>query len=646
MSSMRLFADLPVEFVPVARPEPLLWVRRVVLAAEMSPSPALLRDPIEFRPGLNIVRVAPRPEGETRRIGNSVGKTLLTRLIRYSLGEAHFAPAATVDAIKKLRPGACVLAEVRVGGVTWTTCRPLKDAPQAASFAVRTECWKDALSPAAHREPLSIFLEAVSTAVMGQLPAWKLPKENRPPRWLDVLGWLARDQECRFQHPNEWRSPDAHSGTGRLDRDDASQLSAWVMGLLDSTEIREQVKRITWRFQKKEAEAEVAMQERFLNSMRSSLCERLKVPLHDLDDGLREQVVRNAVARTKQAIDAERDAAEQDDDVGGELHEKVVSTAAALHFAEAELTRLDGLLEATRGQLRLAEEMSRTDYLAQFAIYDGCPLDQQTCPRHPGCTNSAPDPEREARVRTLRDDLARIGETRSELSARLPRLTAAAEAARLDWQEEDRRRRRNLLDLGRADAVADDYGRYREARSRKTVSSRRAAVLKRKIEDSLKRRRAAKTDRDQRLKELSEVFDKTLKHLVGDDAGGRMTLDARGLHPAPDAAAGASGAGLGTLAEVIGFDLACLAAATAGIGHHPGFMIHDSPQNADIEDALYARVFDRVRHLEALYAPGPVGFQYIVTTTTPPPETCNGQPFVRLTFDARVDGRTLLGVRW
>jgi hypothetical protein len=148
------------------------------------------------------------------------------------------------------------------------------------------------------------------------------------------------------------------------------------------------------------------------------------------------------------------------------------------------------------------------------------------------------------------------------------------------------------------------------------------------------------------LRALSAAFDRTMKELIGPDAGGGVVLDARGLRPSPDATAGVSGAGLGTLAAVIGFDLACLAAGITGVGFHPGLVIHDSPHNADIEDALYQRVFDLVRGLEAGYGNGPVGFQYIVTATTPPPESCDHEPFVRLMLDARTDAGTLLGVRW
>lgn len=246
MSPTRPFPELGCPVSPVPRPEPQLWVRCLVLVTEQAPEPRLIRDPIELRSGLNIVKVAPRPIGETRRIGNSVGKTLLTRLIRYSLGESHFGTQSTTRTVHGLLPVAGVLAEVRVGGESWVTCRPLFDALIGQSFAVQADDWRAALAVDAARVPFTSFLSAVETAVIGPMPDSQLPGEGRHPRWLDVLGWLARDQECRFQHPSEWRAPDARSGTGRLDRTDASQLSSWVMGLLDSAEIREQRWRTNW----------------------------------------------------------------------------------------------------------------------------------------------------------------------------------------------------------------------------------------------------------------------------------------------------------------------------------------------------------------------------------------------------------------
>lgn len=56
-------------------------------------------------------RLADRPDGDKRIIAHSVGKTLLTRLLRYCLGEQHFASEQRTATISNRFPTAYVLAE-------------------------------------------------------------------------------------------------------------------------------------------------------------------------------------------------------------------------------------------------------------------------------------------------------------------------------------------------------------------------------------------------------------------------------------------------------------------------------------------------------------------------------------------------------
>ena len=93
---------------------------------------------------------------------------------------------------------------------------------------------------------------------------------------------------------------------------------------------------------------------------------------------------------------------------------------------------------------------------------------------------------------------------------------------------------------------------------------------------------------------------------------------------------------------VLGFDFACLIGYVTGIGHLPGLFIHDSPREADMEDALYHRLFDLAANLEALFGDAEASFQYIMTTTTLPPDPLNREPFVRLRLDAREEDGLLL----
>jgi hypothetical protein len=80
------------------------------------------------------------------------------------------------------------------------------------------------------------------------------------------------------------------------------------------------------------------------------------------------------------------------------------------------------------------------------------------------------------------------------------------------------------------------------------------------------------------------------------------------------------GAALETI-KVLSFDIASMAASIEGAGLHPRFLIHDGPREADMARVIYERFFLYARKLEEAFPDGTEpSFQYIITTTTPPPE--------------------------
>ncbi|HEX7602923.1 MAG TPA: hypothetical protein VF316_15005, partial [Polyangiaceae bacterium] len=91
------------------------------------------------------------------------------------------------------------------------------------------------------------------------------------------------------------------------------------------------------------------------------------------------------------------------------------------------------------------------------------------------------------------------------------------------------------------------------------------------------------------------------------------------------------------------FDLAALTLGIEGHGSFPGFLIHDGPREADLDLPIYAQVFRYAVQLEQAFDGDP-GFQYIVTTTTPPPEDLqeSGRWLLDPVLDASVrEGRLL-----
>ena len=84
-------------------------------------------------------------------------------------------------------------------------------------------------------------------------------------------------------------------------------------------------------------------------------------------------------------------------------------------------------------------------------------------------------------------------------------------------------------------------------------------------------------------------------------------------------------------------------ASQNGIGGHPRFLIHDSPKEADMDNIVYARLFNIFKELEDKHSESPA-FQYIVTTTSQPPKEIQDQPCLVYNLDACKGATRFLGM--
>jgi hypothetical protein len=646
MKPMSFFPDEDLPIEPASdRAEPVLWIRRLVVVKDRVPDAHVIRD-VAFRPGLNVIRAVERPTGDTRLIGHSVGKTLLTRLIRYCLGESHFATEPVLDRITAAFLDAYVLAEVTVSGRRWVVARPLRDAPIGSSWSVETDDWRAGLAEPSNLQRFGDFLDVVTQATVGGLPELHLPNADRPARWLDLFAWLARDQETRYQHPGEWRSPEANSGTARLHRDDASLLIRWAMGLIDAGEIRMIVERHGFLREYAEAQGEFGRLTAYLNASLDPLRARLELGDSDLPEQF---FVTRARQQAEQRIQSlEGLLTEFTDEAQVDcLHGEAVATGQAVAVASQELERERGLRDAGELELRQRRESSPDDYYRTFEPRRNCPQDQ--CPFNPAnWSDTTADPERERHIAELEAVLARHDRQIEALEEQLPILTQRHAEAELRFVTERRHREQNidgtLRQIGRWQQLTEEIEDYAATLRRRDEAETRIARLEREIRESRERQEMARNAQEDRRRQLSRYYDWTLKRLVGPDAGGAIGLDARGLHPEPERTVAANGAALATLASVLGLDLACLTASVCGLGHHPRLLVHDSPKEADLETVLYERIFLLALELERAFGQRSPSFQYIVTTTTPPPMEV-AEEHIRLVLDAR-DENGLLLKRW
>jgi hypothetical protein len=96
-------------------------------------------------------------------------------------------------------------------------------------------------------------------------------------------------------------------------------------------------------------------------------------------------------------------------------------------------------------------------------------------------------------------------------------------------------------------------------------------------------------------------------------------------------------------------DVSWLLAGAAGVGRHPGLLVHDSPREADLGARIYRRFLQALGTLhDLLGGKDAAPFQYIVTTTTPPPSELQRDEHVRLSLSNEPAGflfRQDLGAR-
>ena len=144
-------------------------------------------------------------------------------------------------------------------------------------------------------------------------------------------------------------------------------------------------------------------------------------------------------------------------------------------------------------------------------------------------------------------------------------------------------------------------------------------------------------------KRLSDAFGDAVRAAMGGKVEPTATLGERGFILSVKRKGELSGAALETI-KVLAFDLAALVLSMEGVGHHPRFLIHDGPREADMARVIYERFFLYSQKLEQCFEDtDQANFQYIITTTTHPPKTMReGSKWLRMSLNTtKTDERFL-----
>lgn len=624
------------------RNEPRLWIRRVVVWRKPG---ELLRE-ITLRPGLNVIW-SPDPADQTKArqdgdaMGHGGGKSMFCRLIRYCLGEDHFATDEQRNRIALAFSEGLVGAEVMVDGIRWAILRPIGTGRK--HFAIREGNLDDIKFDELTANGTISFLQEIENSILSPGVAALVPGDRPPHAWLVALAWLSRDQDCRFGHVLNWRSPTSDSGSPVRSFSTTRVLDALraLIGAIDPEEhkVRAEINELETEHQK------VLQEVAHLKWETARLRTRLLGELVLRDDQVlpgrlaREQLRQTAkvqLARTV-VIDADTDIADIEvlREADDEARHRFDAAAKAMAEVDARIPEIERMVSQIRG------EMPATAFAIHSSENPVCPICEVPIDRAlaEGCKLSHKlqnsdqlRARHEGLEKAFRCESLRLEEHRAQrpiVSAELFSARQATEVARNRLRAAEKARDAKADTWYQARRRIDDIDRMDKVLLAVEQAQLSADELLGRIETKREQVGAHRDAQAEVFGHLSRTFDAIIRVLVGQSARGAVTLDGKGLHLTVDMGGERSTTAIESL-KIVAFDLAVMCMSIEGKAHLPAFLIHDSPREADLGLSIYHHLFEFVHGLEEV-GRQPL-FQYIITTTTRPPDNLTQEPWLRETL--------------
>lgn len=650
VQQLRLPCIDPTQQVRAAadRTDPLIWVRRIQVRHELQPGDEHVVRDVELRRGLNIVWAPPEHLLDGNDLfrsgvaGHTAGKTTFCRLLRYALGEGAFATEAARRRIREKLPTGWLLAELYINGRRWAVARPFGIGHHP--FCVEGGGVRELIS-GAERTDFRTFLDAVESATTAHLPAGQFPTRQESVGWAHILPWLTRDQECRFADFLEWRHSSSDSDAPALNVDERQFVVRSVLSLITDEERDEQKRNAELVAAKNEATQKEPLLAHQAAIDHERVQRLLKMDIAPPSSGLFGSQARAELERREAELSKA-----MEELAGGDKRADL--RTALEHSVEAEtIARRD--VEDT--EARLAMERSTVQELAshakgdaQISVLDSLPPPRDYCnvpvalARERGCPLVVTRPVDLAERRSERSAAEEL-EDRKEIVRALEESARAKEHALKEAEGSTKTARHAFLTA--ATTYDEQIGKLLEQQARlrqaqrfvdeaeaawidSTEQATRIQQLADDIRASYVRQEEFRRIGRQALGDFSATFDYVLRALLGEEVEGRVETSGRGLNLIVEHRGERDSAALSTL-KLLAFDLAAITESIQGRGHFPRLLVHDGPREADMAPDIYERIFLYVRRLEECFSDEP-SFQYIVTTTTQPPDDFLDEPWMRL----------------
>lgn len=623
---------------------PRLWIEKVWLLE--SREPLVLVRTIDLHSGVNIVwarEPEPNSAPEVESAGHGVGKSSLCLLLRYCLCDEAKSITELRDKASAGFPKGGIAAKVHVDGICWTLFRPY-------GSGGRSLAGKGASLEALFANELTGSFEdyaaSFQASFIDKLGIATLPGSDQKLDWQHLLAWCIRDQKTRFDGFFHWRDGDG-LGFRRYKQDPPIFVRA-ILGLLDHQtdtlmrEIRSQEGRIERLQQSLPSLEHEPVYE--LRRLESQIRRYLKAPddvplaestvgvsLQGLFAQLQEQAEQNEAEWEQQTLRLE----EELSGLQGQLNELKSERDLCLKTRDIAQAALDGNEDEFR---RLSEELQELQKLTGQRCkygqveFDDCTyvLSRRSAPSlQTAMDRRSLDAERPQRERELKAATQKA----SDAELRVQQQARAVEEKRKDARRPLMQANTSKIERQHLTELWNDFQGRLSARQQGTDTAelKKAQDDLLKLTEDLNSKRSAKLLLDQntsaRQSDLEALATKIATRILGKDGHFRFRLDAE-ERPFELVLGGEAY----SVVEVLLGDFASLLDSGVSSGSFfPGLLVHDCPREADMSTVLYhAYLQATAESAEQLKAGDQVPFQYIVTTTSPPPESLQGPAYVVL----------------
>jgi hypothetical protein len=645
--------------------EPDVWVSRIMILEGITPSPVVIRD-ISLSRGLNIIwaEESENDDPTTAITGHSAGKTIFCRLLRYVLGERTFGAKAVMELIRKTFPFGYIAAELHVRGRKWAIRRPFGSG--------RTRIRKDASIEELLEHGGQIVTQDSYTKEIGldsllnDLETGGIVQTGEPIQWDHILAWCTRDQEARFQNIYEWRSPRSGAETPSFRFPKAGPLFVMraVLGLFLPDELRGEERlaelqrdkdKLTKEIEDKRREPQFRVNlydQQLRQSLKTILQDESDIDLRSFrSDELFPEDLQRLTVKAQKTIEELIENGEQE---LRNLQAQIDELGAELGRQERALAEMETFFDLNGAASReLSAELSKSEeQLNKFKEYKNklCPFgdiyvrdckhvqDRQRIIHISGIQDAHAIEQEEARraearqkIETEKSNLRKeINQIKGERQKALERRYGLM--ARIREQQELMRNVESSHDelvvwMQRLDGLGG-YEELDQLRRKLDSTEKEIARFEKELAALLQQH-------DENRRRLAAIFSGAVRSVLSSKRyNGIVSLDNRELAFHITQGPTMSGEAVETLSVLLADVAALIYNTVSDKVHLPGFLLHDSPREADLGIRIYRSFLRFAASLQEHFEGAErCPFQYFITTTTAPPEDLRAK-YVKLQLNA------------